>query len=96
MDPNLQIRGKPSHSHPDNKRWGGGGRGSRVSTKKSFGPQFGLKIRRGPRPPRPVSLDLPLINIIIVIIILIINNNDDDLKEAYLLVISISTRGAIL
>ena len=78
------------------KKGGGGGQGSRVSTKKSFGPQFGLKIRRGPRPPRPVSLDLPLINIIIVIIILIINNNDDDLKEAYLLVISISTRGAIL
>ena len=87
------MRGKPSHPQPDKKR--GGGQGSRVSTKKSFGPQFGLKIRRGPMPPGPLSLDLPLI-IIIVIIILIINNNDDDLKEAYLLVISISTRSAIL
>ena len=95
VDPNLPMRGKPSHPQPDKKR-GRGGQGSRVSTKKSFEPQFGLKMRRGPRPPRPLSLDLPLINIIIVIIILIINNNDDDLKEAYLLVISISTRGAIL
>ena len=32
---------------------GGGVQGSRVSTKKSFGPQFGLKIRRGPRPLGP-------------------------------------------
>ena len=93
VDPNLPMRGKPSHPQPDKKR-GGGGQGSRVSTKKSFGPQFGLKIRRGPTPPGPLSLDLPLI-IIIVIIILIINNNNDDLKEAYLLVISISTRSAI-
>ena len=96
MDPNLQIRGKPSHPHPDNKRWGGGGGGGWAGpNQKIFWASVWSQNKEGSQAPRALPLDLPLI-IIIVIIILIIDNNDDDLKEAYLLVISISTRGAIL
>ena len=94
-DPTFQIRGEPGRTHPE-KRGGGGGQGG--SQKKRFlalQSSVWSQNKEGSQAPRALPLDLPLI-IIIVIIILIIENNDDDLKEAYLLVISISTRGAIL
>ena len=46
-DPNLEIRGE------------GGGAGLPKKFFRTFGPQFGLKVRGGPGPPSP-PLDPPL------------------------------------
>ena len=43
-DPDLQIRGRPSHQDPDIT---GGGRVSKKIFFQPIGPQFGLKIRGG-------------------------------------------------
>jgi len=46
-DPDLQIRGGPSHPDPEI----GGGGGIQKKLFWPFGPQFGLKTRGGPGPP---------------------------------------------
>ena len=51
MDPDLQIQGRGG-SHPDPEKRG------KVGLKKNcfqpFRPQFGLRIKGGPRPPGPL------------------------------------------
>ena len=58
-DPDLQIRGG-GRSSRGRGGGGGGGRGLQKNNFRTFGPPFGLKIRRGRPPPRAPSVDPPL------------------------------------
>ena len=65
-DPTFQIRVEPGHTHPEKRG------GSQNKSFWPFSPQFGLKIRRGPTPPRAPPLDPPLIIIIAITILLLL------------------------
>ena len=60
-NPDVEITGWPGHPDPEIRKRGGGGTVSK-NFFRPLGPQFGLKIRRGPAP----TLDPPLRMIVLV------------------------------
>ena len=57
VDSDLEIRGGPGHPHSEIRK--GGSLLKKIS--QPFGPQFGLKIRRGGQAPVAPPLDPPLL-----------------------------------